>query len=102
MLCPKCGIKTRVLDSRDYGQRRRRQCMNSACGHRFATTEIVVSEKAEGKAHYVCAVKRDPPPPASAPEPDKSATVPTKQKTTFPAFSFALTMPPGAAVRLNR
>ncbi len=38
--CPKCGISTRVTDSRDWSfgtTRRRRECIG--CGHRFHTIE---------------------------------------------------------------
>lgn len=44
MRCPKCGFEdSRVVDSRSSESgaaiRRRRECMNPACGHRFTTYE---------------------------------------------------------------
>lgn len=44
MLCPKCETETRVIDTRkmDSGAiRRRRQCPNPQCNHRFATKEEI-------------------------------------------------------------
>ena len=44
MNCPKCGSKTKVIDTRDSDQFetcwwRRRQCLN--CKHKFTTYEIL-------------------------------------------------------------
>lgn len=46
VLCPECGRKSsRLLDSRDVtdGRRRRRECVS--CGHRFSTVEMVATMK---------------------------------------------------------
>ncbi len=45
MQCPKCGAKSRVIDTR-YSQRkkkRRRICVNAKCGERFQTLEKVIT-----------------------------------------------------------
>ena len=46
MICPKCGKRARVIDSRpsdEYGVRRRREC--TVCGKRFTTYEITAAMK---------------------------------------------------------
>lgn len=47
MDCPKCNGVTAVIDTR--GNWRRRSCKSAACGHRFYTTEIIVSERPDAK-----------------------------------------------------
>jgi hypothetical protein len=40
LACPRCGVTTKVIDSRDWSfgtTRRRRECLG--CGHRFFTIE---------------------------------------------------------------
>ena len=46
MICPKCGGRSKVKDSRpaDDGTYRRRECL--ACGHLFTTYEISDVQKA--------------------------------------------------------
>lgn len=119
MLCPKCQTKTQVLDSRNNGQHRRRECLNPACGHRFVTTEVIVAEKrrdAKKGEEYATKMPAEPEPmpprkrtkPAPKPAIDpafttrESISAPTTEQTERPAFSFALRMPPGAAARLKQ
>lgn len=50
MLCPFCGHEDlRVIDTRNIlgggGIRRRRECLNPACGERFTSVETVESDK---------------------------------------------------------
>lgn len=42
MMCPVCGGKTAVIDSRPGEDEivRRRECRSSDCGHRFSTIEV--------------------------------------------------------------
>lgn len=42
MNCPRCGSRSRVLDTREKERsaRRSRVCVDSGCLHRFSTTEI--------------------------------------------------------------
>lgn len=47
MDCPKCNGDTAVSDTR--GNWRRRKCKAEACGHRFYTTEIIVTERPDAK-----------------------------------------------------
>jgi hypothetical protein len=124
MDCPKCSSPTTVLDTRER-EWRRRGCKNPNCDHRFYTQEIIVAKpkgvrlrgrptarpKAPPKqvAPVVAVVKpaeRKPLPlPAfSAREAlgDGKTTATPPAQNSVPAFSFALTMPPGAAIRLNR
>lgn len=44
MLCPKCKSESKVIDSRDRGDRvrRRRQCLVKKCNHRWTTYEIEI------------------------------------------------------------
>lgn len=46
MLCPKCNSETKVINSRVGGPngevRRRRECTNAACKHRFTTLEVLL------------------------------------------------------------
>lgn len=44
MKCPECGKKSEVIDTRlaSYGVRRRHKC--KACGHKFTTVEIPISD----------------------------------------------------------
>lgn len=61
MNCPKCGSKTKVLDTRDSDQFetcwwRRRQCLN--CKHKFTTYEIlpevlIEAKNAKNKLHKI-------------------------------------------------
>ena len=41
-VCPLCGSKSRVLETRDAGEttRRRRQCSDEDCEHKFTTHEV--------------------------------------------------------------
>lgn len=51
IMCPKCGAKTKSIDSRPMGlvnsQWRRRECLNPKCKCRFNTIETILegSEK---------------------------------------------------------
>lgn len=47
IVCPTCGSETRVIETRDTAgnyQRRRRACVEIACGHRMSTVEIIVDD----------------------------------------------------------
>lgn len=50
--CPKCDANTRVLETRslDGAIRRRRECHNEQCNHRFSTLEVEYDfkEKSDG------------------------------------------------------
>lgn len=47
-VCPRCGTETRVLETRDSGNRtkRIRMCTAQACRFRFGTVEIIRSRGA--------------------------------------------------------
>jgi transcriptional regulator NrdR family protein len=44
LACPRCGLASNVTETRsaEYGLRRRRQCSDLTCLHRFTTAEMIV------------------------------------------------------------
>jgi transcriptional regulator NrdR family protein len=53
MRCPKCGAKTKVIETR--GNFRRRRCSNPTCAHSFETREDPTSKL---EYHRVRAISR--------------------------------------------
>lgn len=47
MNCPRCGFSTKVISTRTTAAGaqplRRRECCDTACGHRFSTVEVIVA-----------------------------------------------------------
>lgn len=61
MICPKCGNKTKVIDTRfnvdENETYRRRLCTNHECSHRFYTTEFDVSDNDSFKDRWKNSIK---------------------------------------------
>ena len=49
MKCPRCQAETRVLETRE--PKRRRECTDPACGHRFSTVEVSTAELGQMRAY---------------------------------------------------
>ena len=48
MKCPRCQSESRVLETRE--PKRRRECTDSVCGHRWSTVEVSLTELQQMRA----------------------------------------------------
>ena len=55
MKCPRCQSESRVLATRE--PKRRRVCVNDACGYRWSTVEISLAELQQMRADSIRLVR---------------------------------------------